>query len=518
MQQTPDPHNCAPEHCSYPMCNSAQVDMLFEFISLLIKDDETFPETVRSDSLSHPRAPVLSRVFACCRIWTRKTLRRSKTWSPVWCTTSRARAARGSTACSLRRAATSARAARSVCATRCLRSFFRDCSSFVSYTRRLPREKARLTVVARHFSECFAITDYASHTGISVALKKLFQFLHQTTQALAEIPRSDAALRLFLQCAQAASDCNLEPVAYEFMERAYEIFEESIPGAKARAKEVFQLTWQHRSTATCSVVWADGIIFAFFCLLPTDSKAQVTALQLIIGSLQRCTVFGADNRAALVHKATGYSAKLLKKPDQCRAVYTCAHLFWHDTNETLCDAESVLACLKRALKIANAAQVRVQSALQTGCVSLTFFAVVAQQMATASRGDAGPVVLFIEILNKCAERGAGRVPATPFGTGSHTFHAWVVISVKVPVLLRQGLRSSDTGSAAGAAAAHRQRAGGGCGPERGAGCVPQGHCAAHPRAATEGWGPCRTLRSGDCVSQSVLCSQTAGKHKRRETS
>ena len=87
-----------------------------------------------------------------------------------------------------------------------------------------------------------------------------------------------------------------------------------------------------------------------------DSKAQVTALQLIIGSLQRCTVFGNENRASLVSKATGYSAKLLKKPDQCRAVYTCAHLFWHDTEEALCDSDSVLLCLKRALKIANAAQ------------------------------------------------------------------------------------------------------------------------------------------------------------------
>ena len=75
-----------------------------------------------------------------------------------------------------------------------------------------------------------------SQIGISVALKKLFQFLHQTTQALAEIPRSEAALRLFLQCAQAASDCNLEPVTYEFMERAYEIFEESIPGAVERRR------------------------------------------------------------------------------------------------------------------------------------------------------------------------------------------------------------------------------------------------------------------------------------------
>jgi vacuolar protein sorting-associated protein 35 len=59
-----------------------------------------------------------------------------------------------------------------------------------------------------------------------------------------------------------------------------------------------------------------------------------------------------------VHKATGYSAKLLKKPDQCRAVYTCSHLFWLDGVEELCDATSVLACLKRALKIANATQAR----------------------------------------------------------------------------------------------------------------------------------------------------------------
>jgi len=90
---------------------------------------------------------------------------------------------------------------------------------------------------------------------------------------------------------------------------------------------------------------------------PPDSKSQVTALQLIIGSLQRCRVFGTDNRAALVSKATGYSAKLLKKPDQCRSVYTCAHLFWDDSAEELCDGANVLACLKRALKMANATQV-----------------------------------------------------------------------------------------------------------------------------------------------------------------
>ncbi len=134
--------------------------------------------------------------------------------------------------------------------------------------------------------------------------------------------------------------------------------------------------------------------------IATDSKAQVTALQLIIGSLQRCSVFGSDNRATLVHKATGYSAKLLKKPDQCRAVYTCSHLFWHDSIAELCDATSVLACLKRALKIANATQVRAGSHIPSLDTRLTASCV--QQMASTGRGDAGPLGLFVEILNKCA--------------------------------------------------------------------------------------------------------------------
>ncbi|KAJ1408777.1 Vacuolar protein sorting-associated protein 35 [Sesbania bispinosa] len=73
-----------------------------------------------------------------------------------------------------------------------------------------------------------------------------------------------------------------------------------------------------------------------------------------------------------------YSAKLLKKPDQCRAVYACSHLFWVDDHDNMKDGERVLLCLKRALRIANAAQ----------------------QMANAARGSTGSVMLFIEILNK----------------------------------------------------------------------------------------------------------------------
>nr|XP_043615373.1 vacuolar protein sorting-associated protein 35B-like [Erigeron canadensis] len=168
--------------------------------------------------------------------------------------------------------------------------------------------------------------------------KKIFQLLNQIIEALSYVPAPELALRLYLQCAEAANDCDLEPVAYEFFTQAFVIYEEEI----------------------------------------ADSKAQVTAIHLIIGTLQRTNVFGVENRDTLTHKATGYSAKLLKKPDQCRAVYACSHLFWVDDQDGIKDGERVLLCLKRALRIANAAQ----------------------QMANVARGSSGPVTLFVEILNK----------------------------------------------------------------------------------------------------------------------
>ncbi|KMS99777.1 hypothetical protein BVRB_1g020710 [Beta vulgaris subsp. vulgaris] len=183
--------------------------------------------------------------------------------------------------------------------------------------------------------------------------KKIFRLMNQTIDALSFVPSPDLALRLYLQCAEAASDCDLEPMAYEFFTQAFILYEEDI----------------------------------------ADSKAQFTAIHLIIGTLQRMNVFGVENRDTLTHKATGYSAKLLKKADQCRAVYACSHLFWVDDHDGSRDGERVLLCLKRSLRIANAAQ----------------------QMASVTRGSSGPVTLFVEILNKYLyffEKGNPQVPTS----------------------------------------------------------------------------------------------------------
>ncbi|KAK8623275.1 hypothetical protein V6N13_118163 [Hibiscus sabdariffa] len=188
---------------------------------------------------------------------------------------------------------------------------------------------------------------------VHVTPKKIFQLLTQMIDSLSAVPSPELALRLYLQCAEAANGCDLEHVAYEYFTQAFVLYEEEI----------------------------------------ADSKAQVTAIHLIIGTLQRMNVFGVENRDTLTHKATGYSARLLKKVDQCRAVYACSHLFWVDDQDGIKDGERVLLCLKRALRIANAAQ----------------------QMANVARGSGGPVTLFVEILNKYLyffEKGNGQITSS----------------------------------------------------------------------------------------------------------
>ena len=60
----------------------------------------------------------------------------------------------------------------------------------------------------------------------------------------------------------------------------------------------------------------------------SDSKAQVGALVLIIATFEQMHNLGEENHETLRTNCTRSGSKLLKKPDQCRTVATCAHLFW----------------------------------------------------------------------------------------------------------------------------------------------------------------------------------------------
>jgi len=86
----------------------------------------------------------------------------------------------------------------------------------------------------------------------------------------------------------------------------------------------------------------------------SDSKAQFRSIALMIGSLLSCKMFEKEDYEALITKTAQYGARLLKKPDQCRIVMLCSHLFYRvDGENSYCNPQRVLECLQRALKIAD---------------------------------------------------------------------------------------------------------------------------------------------------------------------
>eukprot|EP00123_Amoebidium_parasiticum_P014332 comp22446_c0_seq1/m.33727 comp22446_c0_seq1/g.33727 ORF comp22446_c0_seq1/g.33727 comp22446_c0_seq1/m.33727 type:complete len:794 (-) comp22446_c0_seq1:282-2663(-) len=146
--------------------------------------------------------------------------------------------------------------------------------------------------------------------------QKLFQFVHKLVTTLAGADYADLALRLFLMCASVADRLRVENLADEFMIRALLVYEESISG----------------------------------------SKAQAAAMALIVGTLEKLSVFTQENYDKLSLKCALHSAQLLTKPDQTRAVCMSSHLFWSgktaDSGEVR-NGKKVLDCLQKSLKIAD---------------------------------------------------------------------------------------------------------------------------------------------------------------------
>ncbi|KAG1664616.1 hypothetical protein FOA52_004491 [Chlamydomonas sp. UWO 241] len=170
-----------------------------------------------------------------------------------------------------------------------------------------------------------------SHSAATV--EAVLQWVLRIASILSDVASQPLlALRVLLAGGYSASEeARAEMLAYTFFEEAFTLYEESVP----------------------------------------DQRHRTTALYSIIGSLQRCSVFGADNRAVLVTNASGYAARLLKRGDQCRAACACAHLSWQaegggGAQVPVRDAAKVMASLKRAIKIAHAAKQQAAAAARTG--------------------------------------------------------------------------------------------------------------------------------------------------------
>eukprot|EP00095_Tigriopus_kingsejongensis_P002089 maker-scaffold244_size240795-snap-gene-0.16 protein:Tk02089 transcript:maker-scaffold244_size240795-snap-gene-0.16-mRNA-1 annotation:"hypothetical protein CAPTEDRAFT_161426" len=150
---------------------------------------------------------------------------------------------------------------------------------------------------------------------------KIFQFCLSTISTLVKAEMSELPLRLYLQGALALDKIpceNQETVAYELMSQAFSLYEDEI----------------------------------------SDSRAQLAAITLIIGTLEQMTCFSEESHNPLRTQCALAASKLLKKPDQCRAILACAQVFWSGKTSTndgkeLRDEKKVLECLKKGTKVAS---------------------------------------------------------------------------------------------------------------------------------------------------------------------
>jgi vacuolar protein sorting-associated protein 35 len=157
----------------------------------------------------------------------------------------------------------------------------------------------------------------------SVSCRKLFVFLQKTIAMLAK-SNPELGVRLYLQTAATADALaalgkrdEFRPIMYELISQAFTLYEDEIG----------------------------------------DSKAQSRNIKLLIGTLLACRAMSNEEYESLIPKAAQYSAKLLKKPDQCQMVALCAHLFYRTgENDGIMyqNPKRALECLQRALKLADA--------------------------------------------------------------------------------------------------------------------------------------------------------------------
>jgi vacuolar protein sorting-associated protein 35 len=120
-------------------------------------------------------------------------------------------------------------------------------------------------------------------------LVQLFKFMHQLASSI-QIKSDDVVLatHLFLTAAKSADFVGMEEVTYEFFVSSLTVYEECI----------------------------------------NDSRLQFRTLTSIVNALLECKIFSLDNYDTIATKCTLHASRLLKRPDQCRAVIQCSHLFW----------------------------------------------------------------------------------------------------------------------------------------------------------------------------------------------
>jgi vacuolar protein sorting-associated protein 35 len=160
-----------------------------------------------------------------------------------------------------------------------------------------------------------------------ISCRKIFIFVQETIATLAKCS-PEKGLKLYLDASLTADnfattakmgegDSDYAPISYELLTQAFVLYEEQI----------------------------------------SDGRAQFRCITSLSGALLAARSISEQDYESLITKTAQFSAKIVKKPDQCRLVALCAHLFYpvgSGGERKYSNPQRALECLQRSLKLADA--------------------------------------------------------------------------------------------------------------------------------------------------------------------
>ncbi|GEQ70156.1 hypothetical protein JCM33374_g3832 [Metschnikowia sp. JCM 33374] len=114
---------------------------------------------------------------------------------------------------------------------------------------------------------------------------------------------AELVLKLYLNLATVADQLRQQSIAYELFSQCFVVYEENLVLASSQGQTIN----------------------------PHDSMGGSLSYQSVImiaNRLASSRYFSKESYENLITKITLYGSKLLKKQDQCRSIYQCAHLWW----------------------------------------------------------------------------------------------------------------------------------------------------------------------------------------------
>lgn len=134
--------------------------------------------------------------------------------------------------------------------------------------------------------------------NLSVIIDELYRY-HQET-------KSELVLQMYLNAASIADQLQQESMSYELFTQCFVVYEENL--IMSGQGNYYHNVNPHDSVGGFSVPYQTIIAIA--------------------NKLINTRYFTKENYESLITKLTLYGSKLLKKQEQCRAVYFCSHLWW----------------------------------------------------------------------------------------------------------------------------------------------------------------------------------------------